>query len=151
MRQAASDARTFEEALRDAQRFHESEVARLEAEIAATQRRVQVLQQEGRYATERHEHRVQSLVRCTALSFGVTNSLTVQHASLLVCLWRWSNHKPRLRASVTYQRLNVQVLQAMQPGTMFFKAVMTEPVPLSCRRRRRSGLSRRRWSRRRCG
>ena len=61
--QAASDARTFEEALREARQFHESEVQRLEGDIAATQRRAEVLVQQGRYTAERHEHRVQSVVR----------------------------------------------------------------------------------------
>jgi len=60
--QAASDARTFEEALRDARQFHESEVRRLEGEIAATQRRAEMLVQQGRHTAERHEHRVQSVV-----------------------------------------------------------------------------------------
>ena len=60
--QAASDARTFEEALRDAAQFHEAEVRRLEGEIAATQRRAEMLIQQGRYTAERHERRVKSVV-----------------------------------------------------------------------------------------
>jgi hypothetical protein len=61
--QAASDARTFEEALRDAQRFHEAEVLRLEALVADSQRRAEAVLQEGRAAEERHEQRLRIVVR----------------------------------------------------------------------------------------
>ena len=64
--QAASDARTFEEALRDAQRFHEAEVRRLEALVADAQRRAEAVLQEGRAAEERHEQRLRSMVRFEA-------------------------------------------------------------------------------------
>ena len=56
--QAASDARTFAEALRSAEEFHHAEVARLEAELAAQERTGHALKGAGERETADHRQQL---------------------------------------------------------------------------------------------